>query len=745
MKKVFVVLMISLVSITGSFAYNPPIEGMWLPMFIERLNYDEMKEMGLQLTPEELYSVNNSSLKDAIVGLAKGSAPDGFFCTAEVISPQGLLLSNHHCAYSNIQEHSTVEHDYLADGFWALDKKEELPNEGLTASFLVRMDDVTGQVMEDVKEDMDESQRSRAIQKASNKLEKQASENGKYDVTVKSFFEGNEYYMFTYITYKDVRLVGAPPSGVGKFGGDTDNWMWPRHNGDFAMYRVYTAPDGSPATYDEDNIPMEPKHHLPVSIKGVEQDDFAMVWGFPGGTQRFLTSYGVKQAVDKSSPTVVEIRDKKLSVMREEMEKERELEIMYSVKYAQTSNYWKYFKGQIRGLKNLNVYEEKKSLEKEFTEWVQADQNRKEKYGKALELIRQGYERTDSIIVPQKYMEEAILQGGEFIMTSFNYFGIYSRLKDYHEQDKVGWKVWKIFKKSAKDTSVINSMARGFKAELDEQFEDYDMDMDRKVFTALLEMFYEEVPEKYHPDVLDIIEEDFDGNVKAYADHIYENSVFVKKERLAEFLEDPEFEKIEDDPGLMFSQSAVNQIRNVYAKVGEAQGMISHGKRLFVQGLRKMNPGKKYYPNANSTLRLSYGIVDDYYPRDAVHYEYYTTLEGVMEKKDPDEKEFQVPEKLVQLYENKDFGRYARDDGKMPVCFITDNDITGGNSGSPVINGKGHLIGCAFDGNWEAMSGDIAFEPELQRTINVDARYILFIIEKLGGANNLIEEMTIIE
>ncbi|MFW6224588.1 MAG: S46 family peptidase, partial [Bacteroidota bacterium] len=549
---------------------------------------------------------------------------------------------------------------------------------------------------------------------------------------------------FVYTTYKDVRLVGAPPSGIGKFGGDTDNWMWPRHTGDFALFRIYTAPDGSPATYSKENVPLKPKHHLPISLEGIETGDFAMIWGYPGGTERYLTSYGVKQNIEQSSPTVVKIRDKKLEIMREAMENNKEIDIMYAAKYAQTANYWKYFRGQIQGLKNLDVYDKKKNLEREFRNWVAAEDSRQEEYGDALKLIKEGYEITDSVIVPLKYLEEAIFQGGEFIMPSFSYMGLYSRLKQYHEEDKIGWKFWKIFQKSSKDTAVINSMARAQMPALDEQFEDYNKQLDQRIFTALLKMYYENVDEKYHPDVLNKIDKKYGGSVEAYADHIYANSLFVDRDKLEAFLNDPEYKTIEDDPGLMFTISVVEKTQKIYNTVQRAQQKISKGNRLFVRGLRNMSPDKKYYPDANSTMRVTYGTVEDYFPRDAVHYDFYTTLDGVMERADPTDREFKIPAKLQELYETQDYGPYARKDGKMPVAFITDNDITGGNSGSPVINGRGHLIGTAFDGNWEAMSGDIAFEPELQRTISVDIRYTLFIIDKLGDAGNLIEEMTII-
>lgn len=745
MKRALILLLVVITFGFKAYSYNPPDEGMWIPMLIERLNYADMKKEGLQLTPEELYSVNHSSVKDAIVGLSNGNLTRGFFCSAEVVSPEGLILTNHHCAYPRIQDHSTVEHDYLEDGFWAKSEDQELPNEGMTASFLVRMDDVTNKVLAEVDTGMSERERSRAIDKVSGKLEKQNSEKGKYDVFVKSFFSGNKYYMFVYITYKDVRLVGAPPSDIGKFGGDKDNWMWPRHTGDFSMFRIYTAPDGSPAEYSEDNVPLDPEHFLPISIKGVEKNDFSMIWGYPGSTERYKTSWGVKQAMNKRNPTVVDIRDKKLDIMREAMNKDKEIDIMYASKYAHTANYWKYYKGQTLGLKKLNVYDKKKELEKKFRNWISKKESRKEKYEEALPLIKKGYEITDTTITPQKYLEEALFQGGSFIMKVYGYRNLYGKLKKYHEKDKIGWKFWKIFKESARDTSVLNPIVRGLRSQLDGQFENYDYQLEHDVFAALLKMYYENVPEKNMPSVMDKIEEKYESDVQAYADNLFKNSIFVKKERMKKFLDNPEYEVLAEDPGFEYAMSVINELREIYGPVREANTKISHGKRLFIQGLRKMNPDKKYYPNGNSTLRMTYGEVKDYYPKDAVYYDYYTTLEGVMEKKDQDSRKFDVPKKLVKLYKNKNYGRYAREDGTMPVCFITDNDITGGNSGSPVINGKGHLIGTAFDGNWEGMAGDIYFEPELQRTINVDARYILFIIDKLANADNLIEEMTIIK
>ncbi|HNW89488.1 MAG TPA: S46 family peptidase [Bacteroidales bacterium] len=737
MKKLFVSLFISFTLLSGAFATNPPDEGMWLPMLIERLNYVDMQKMGLHLTAEELYNVNNASLKDAIVGLGNINSPTSHFCTAEVVSDQGLLLTNHHCGFDAIQEQSSVEHDYLTNGFWAFSQKEELRSEGVTASFLVRMEDVTSKVLAELKDGMTEDERDAAIKKVSGKLEKEASEKGKYEVDVKSFYDGNEFYMFVYIIYKDVRLVGAPPSSIGKFGGDTDNWMWPRHTGDFSMLRIYTAPDGSPAEYSENNIPLKPKHHLPISLKGVKKDDFAMIWGYPGTTDRFLTSYGVKMALEQSNPTTVAVRTKKLDLMREDMDADPKVKLQYASKYAQSANYWKYFIGQTKGLKRLDVYEKKQQIEGQFEAWVNADNNRKEKYGNALQMIGEGYKDLEKYNLSMKYLEESVFQGPEFIYFSFGAFQVYMKLKAQNDEKNKTIK--------ASYTADIITLANGFKPEVEKFFKDYNQATDKKLFVALLKMYYDNVPKDQWPDIFaNEVDKKFKGDFNKWADEVYSKSVFVDKARLMAFLDKPNYKVIVNDPGFKITLSMVTCIRGLYGSMGELESKINHGSRLFVAGLREMNPGKTYYPNANSTMRMTYGKVLDYDAADAVHYNYFTTLKGVMEKEDATNDEFIVPAKLKQLYDAKDYGRYGKN-GEMPVCFIANLDITGGNSGSPVINGDGQLIGIAFDGNWEAMSGDIAYEPAVQRTISVDIRYVLFIIDKYAGAKNIIDEMTIIQ
>lgn len=733
----------------GSFASRPstPDEGMWLPMFIERLNYVDMKKMGLQLTAEELYSINNSSLKDAIVSM-------GFFCTAELVSPDGLMFTNHHCGYDAIQNHSSVNHDYLTDGFWAKSKNEELQNEGLTVSFLVRMEDVTEKVLENVTDDMTESQRSEKIEKVIAKLEKDASEEGRYNVTVSSFYEGNEYYLFVYEQFLDVRLVGAPPSAIGKYGGDTDNWMWPRHTGDFSIFRIYTAPDGSPAEYSKENIPLKSKHFLPISLKGVKKNDFSMIWGYPGSTDRYLTSYGVDMAINQSNPTVVAIRDKKLEILKEDMNADPAVKIQYSAKYAQCANYWKYFIGETKGLKSLKVYDQKKEIENDVQKWINADANRKKKYGEAISNIEKGYKQLSEYNIPLKYLEEAVFQGPEIITKSFGVYSLYRTL---------GAQASKKGDDKKKYDESIQKMALSAKSSLDEEFKEFNLPTDKKIFAALLEMYYKNVPKDFHPYksiikydkkgevvsekkiyTFDIVAKKFDGDFNKWAEYIYSKSILVDKAKMQAFLEKPNYKQLEKDPGMCVTLDFISAIRGVYGAINEVEPLINSGNRLFVDALRKMNPDKKYYPNANSTMRMTYGTVLDYVPADAVHYDFRTTLKGLMAKEDPTNDEFIVPAKLKELYEKHDYGRYA-EDGKLYVCFITNHDISGGNSGSPVINGQGHLIGIAFDGNWEAMSGNIAFEPKLQRTINVDIRYVLFVIDKLAGAQNLIDELTIIE
>ncbi len=695
-------------------------EGMWLPLLIKRLNYADMQSKGLQLTAEEIYSVNQSSLKDAIVMLSGGS------CTAEAISPNGLLLTNHHCAYGAVQAASSTENNYLEEGFWAKSYAEEIPNEGMTASFLVRMEDVTNRIAKELTADMTEAERDAKIQELATAIQNEATEGTTYDARVKSFFSGNEFYLFVYNTYKDVRLAGIPPESIGKFGGDTDNWMWPRHTGDFALLRVYGDAEGNPSNYSEENKPITPKHHLPISLQGVTEGDYAMVMGYPGSTDRYLSSFGVKMELDYHQPTVVEIRDEKLKTMKEFMDADEAVRLAYASKYAQVSNYWKYFIGQQEQLKNNKVYEKKQALEAEFTKWVNANDKRKAEYGEALKLIEEGVAAEAKSSVANTYMIEAGITGASSILLAF--------------------RAQRMLEPVLNDPALLESVVPKLKELAEESFKDYHQPLEKEVYRRLLKMYINKVPKEQMPEFLaETVIGKYKGDVDKYIDKTFDKSIYTSKENFMEFLEDPNEKDLEKDEIGKASSDFLSMYFARAEQNKEASAKLAKGQRLFVKGLREMNPNKKYYPNANSTMRLTYGTVGSYKPADGVKYNYYTTASGIMQKEDPSNPEFIVHNRLAELINNKDFGRYANDKGELPTCFITNNDITGGNSGSPVINGKGELIGCAFDGNWEAMSGDISFETEIQRTICVDARYIVFVMDKFAGANNLVNELTLVE
>ena len=726
MRKFTLLLLVAVALVLNLKATPLPDEGMWLPMFVERLNYVDMEKMGLQLTPEEIYSINHSSLKDAVVGLSNSATPRGFFCTGEIVSDQSLLFTNHHCGFDAIQQHSSLEHDYLTNGFWAKNFDEELVNEALSASFLIRMDDVSDSILPFLSDTMDAGARSAKIRELTSALKKSQSEDGKYNVVVKSFFAGNEYYRFVYQVYTDVRFVGAPPSAIGKFGGDTDNWMWPRHTGDFSIFRVYAAPDGSPADYSEDNVPLKPKHHLPVSIKGVQKDDFAMIWGYPGSTQRYLTSYGVDFNLRHLNPSIVALLGKKLEIMKEDMDANHEVKIKYASKYAMAANGWKYYIGQTRGLKKLYVVEQKQEIEKNFMTWVNEDKNRQEKYGKTLSEIEKAYTGRESLMKPLLYINLGLM-APEIIKYALDFSQYGKQLEEIKDNPE-----------------APAETARALKSGVAEHFKDYNAPTDQKVLAGLYKMYDNDIPADQQLDFFKEIKAKYKGDFDKLAAEVFESSIFASSERVLDFLDHPKLKKLQKDLAFKLSGQIMQSLMAQRGQYRSGQSDLDEGYRLFVAGLREMNPDKVFYPDANSTMRLSYGSVQDYFPADAVHYDYITYLKGVMEKEDPSNDEFIVPDKLKELYNNKDYGRYGVD-GKMPVCFLTTNDITGGNSGSPVINGNGELIGLAFDGNWEAMSGDIAYEPKLQRTICVDVRYVLFIIDKYAGATNLIDELTIIQ
>lgn len=710
-----------------AFLISPPStadEGMWLPHLLKSLNESEMQSKGLKITAEDIYSVNESSLKDAIVALNGGS------CTAEMISSEGLMLTNHHCVDDLLQTHSTVENNYLDDGFWAMSKSEELKNENLSATFLISIEDVTNLFKDSLRIELSENERNKKISEISKKIVSEKTDSTSYSARVRSFYGGNDFYLITYITYNDVRLVGAPPSSIGKFGGDTDNWMWPRHTGDFALLRIYMAEDGSPADYSVDNIPYKPKHHLPIQLGGVENEDFTMIMGYPGRTNRYLTSFGVKEALEITYPEIIDIRSKKLEIMKSGMNSSKKVKLQYAAKYSGIANYWKYFIGQSKGLKSMRVYDKKVETENKLTGWIDSSSNpnAKEKYGYTMQILEEAYEKNTKIALNRTYLTEAIFQGPEIL--SFSYT-MKNRINALPKDKEAKIQAIRKLKKLAK-----------------EFYKNYDAKVDEEMLSAMLEMYYYNVPKYQHSKIFKKIENQLFGikklDFKYYAKNLFNRSYFSSEEKCLRLLKNPSKLLVEKDPAYLTISSIYNKyLEELYPLRKEVRDLQRKGNRLFISALREMDTIKKFYPDANSTMRVTYGNVGDYKPGEAMLYDYYTTINGVMEKEDPTNEEFIVPEKLKELYKSGDFGRYSDSDGNLRVNFISNNDITGGNSGSPVINAWGEIVGTAFDGNWEAMSGDIAFEKNIQRTISVDIRYILFVIDKYANASYLIDEMTL--
>ncbi|MFH0760224.1 MAG: S46 family peptidase [Bacteroidota bacterium] len=692
-------------------------EGMWLLPLIQKLNIGKMTELGLQLSAEDIYSVNHSSVKDAIVIFGGG-------CTAEIVSPQGLLLTNHHCGYGSIQSHSTVEHDYLTDGFWAMSKTEELPNPRLSVTFLDYLTDVTDRVLAGVNDNMTETERNNAIREASQKIQDEIKTDKFHYGRVGNYFGGNQYFLLVYTRYSDVRLVGAPPSSVGKFGADTDNWMWPRQTGDFSVFRVYMSPDGNPADYAAENVPLKPKHYLPVSVKGVNEGDFTMILGYPGRTTRYMTSYEVEDVLKYLHPNRIKIRGAKQEIMLADMLADPKVRIQYSSKYSGSTNYYKFSIGQAASLKRMKVADQKRELEDQFTKWIAQDPGLQKKYGEALNLIKTSIEGRAVLNSVSQYYGECF--GGSEII---GYAG------------QMGGDIDKILT-GEKDPAKVKESLEKLKGNLDGFFKNYNKSTDQKITAAMFEMFCKDVEDQYKPDVYNLINKKFKGCGVAFSQKMFETSIFCDQAKLISFLDNPSKKVLDKDLTYIAANSINKKSTEIRNEAGKFNSDLAKGQRLWIDGLMHFQKDRVFYPDANGTMRLTYGTVKSYDPQDAVHYKYYTTLDGVMQKEDPNNWEFVVPDKLKELYKAKDYGIYG-EGGVMKIGFITNNDITGGNSGSPVLNAKGELLGLAFDGNWEAMSGDIAFEPDFQRCINVDIRYVLFIMDKYAGAKHLVDEMTL--
>ena len=687
--------MLSLLALMGVTLTAMADEGMWLLPYIKKMNEKDMKEHGCKLKAEDIYSAEKSSLKDAIVIFGGG-------CTGEIVSPNGLLFTNHHCGYDAIQKLSSVEHDYLKDGFWAMNYAEELPAEGLQVRFVRHIFDVTADIMGTVPSTASQEEYMEIA--GANKLALIAKLEEQYpgmDIVIPSFFGGNQFFAFVYETYTDVRLVGTPPSSIGKFGGDTDNWMWPRHTGDFSVFRVYAGKDNRPAEYSEENVPYKAEKWLDVSLKGIEEGDFGMIMGFPGSTERYKTSYEIDYMMEVDNPQRIYIRGERQKILREWMNSDQAIRIQYDSKYASSANYWKNSIGMSRGIEKLNVRDKKAAQEAEFQAWANANTLPEEGYMGALELIAASQVEAKAENAALQYLFETFLQGMELLQPLV--------MTDEYEQF----------------------------------YKDFNADVDRAVAKRMFQIYREN--NTILPSIYEKIDAEFGGSSDAYVDWLYDNTYFTSLERIEAMGEAENADELyENDPALELAKSVLATYRQLYSAVDVADAKFAEGHRKYIDGLMKMNPNKAWASDANFTIRLTYGNVLPYSPADGIVYKHYTTLEGVMAKEDPSNPvEFTVPERLKELYKNKDYGRYADKSGELPVAFLVNCDITGGNSGSPVMNAKGQLIGLAFDGNWEAMSGDVAFEPELQRTIAVDIRYVLFVIEKYGNAKWLIDELTI--
>jgi len=692
-------------------------EGMWLPMLVSKYNISAMQQMGLKLTADQIYSVNQACLKDAVISLDHGG------CTGSIISQKGLLITNHHCGYEAIAGESSVGSDFLTDGFWAMRPEEELPIPDKTVSFLLRMEDVTARILAKITPEMDEGERGIAIQNESDKIIEETESGSDFEVSVESMFEGNEYYMFVYQTFTDVRMVGAPPSSIGKFGGDTDNWMWPRHTGDFCLLRVYAGTDGKPAEYSKNNHPIQPKYFLPVSLAGVKEGDFSMILGYPGATDRYLTSYGIQEKLTQTNPADINAKWAKMEVMKKYMGADDVTRIAYAGDYAYLGNFWKKSLQESKSLVRLKVFNDKKRIEDDFQAWVNQEEDRKSKYGSVIEDFKTVYKtasdtRADEAIV---YSSE-LLTGARILYIAFQTGELSSRF----------------------DSADFNEMIGINKARAAKYYKTFNPQLEKDMLLKMLDIYSKNVTPEYMPDCYTTIKKKFKDDYKKYVDYMFDKSIFASEAKLMAFLNNPKKKTLEKDPAYIAANSFITSYMIARLSQMTDEDKFSKARRLYIAGLREMNPGITFYPDANSTMRLTYGTAKPYKPADALFADYYTTLQGVMEKEDSTNREFIVPGKLKELYAKKDFGPYA-DNGVMHVCFLTTHDITGGNSGSPVINGKGELVGLAFDGNSEAMSSDIKFDVNLQRTICVDIRYVLFVVDKYAGAGYLVNEMKVVE
>lgn len=689
-------------------------EGMWIPMLLKKYNIEDMQKQGFKLTAEDIYAINRASLKDAVIGLGREGRPFAHFCTGNLVSDEGLVITNHHCAFDMIQSHSSLEHNYLRDGFWAQTQADELANPGITASILVRMEDVTDKIVPHLKDNMTEAEREAKIRQISKKLEAKAVKGTDLQANIKPYFNGNQFFMSVFRIYKDVRLVGAPPSAIGKFGGDTDNWTWPRHTGDFSVLRIYAGENNEPAEYSEKNKPYRPDSYFKISTAGVQEGDFTMVFGYPGTTNEYLTSFAVEQVQDIENPHKIDIRTAKLNVINAAMESDELLRIKYAAKAASVANAWKKWQGEVKGLKRFNTVAQKQKLEQEFTRWASS----KEKYNGLLDHYKELYEQRKDLILASAYLNEAGLGGAEVIR----------------------------FALSVADSVKKQVNRESLKQQADKFYKNYDPATDEKILAEMLRLYNQNLKPEWIPSA--VAEAGKAKDYRQYAAEIFGRSLFTDPNRLEVFiggLNEESARKLEEDPIYVLASSIQNfHIQKLRSPLSAIQKKLSQLNRVWLAGLMEMQPEKKFYADANSTLRVAYGKIGGYSPFDAVYYKPYTTLAGIMEKDNPAIYDYNVPQKLRDIYHSGDFGRYVRQ-GEVPVCFIANNHTTGGNSGSPVLNARGELIGLNFDRAWDGVMSDMQYDPSICRNISVDIRYVLFIIDKFAGADHLIREMKLVE
>lgn len=695
--------------------------GMWLPLDLKKNNEKEMKSLGLKMKADQIYHPDNASIKDAICQFNGG-------CTGEIISAQGLLLTNHHCGFDEIQSHSTLENNYVDNGFWAATMKDELPCPDATAMFVQRMEDVTIPVLRGITPEMGERDRQSAIDQNIKTLRANTRLKAGEEILIRPFYEGNKYYMFITVTYKDVRLVGAPPSSIGKFGADTDNWVWPRHTGDFSLFRVYMSPDSQATTYSERNIPLAPRHFLPISIKGLEEGDFTMVYGFPGRTTEYLPSVAVQQISEVLNPARVGVRDKALKIMDGYMRQDPGIKIAYVAKQSSIANAWKKWLGEMQGLKTYKAYEKKKMFETEFQTRVKNSVDLNYKYGNLLERFEVQYKNIEPFSRARDYYLEIFVRNCEVMATAA---GLSSWLDSYAKSGTPTF---------AGKIATTRNQLKGF-------YKDYRPEVDKDVFAGLIEIYAKNVPADWGANTVNNAV-NAKGGFKPFADDVFQNSYLTDEKRMMALLEKSPGDivaALEKDPAVVFWRAVTKDYEaNVAPKVREIQPVITSMQRQYMAAQMEVFKEKRFFPDANSTLRLTYGQVRGFRPKDAVIYDYRTYLDGVMEKYIPGDYEFDVPKKLIELHKNKDYGQYAAKDGRMPVAFLGSNHTTGGNSGSPALDAKGNLVGLNFDRVWEGTMSDINYDPAICRNIMVDIRYVLFIIDKYAGAQRLINEMKII-